>query len=385
MQTPYCLSIPSSVLAGAGCAARLSALVEEEGASRIAVFADAGALQSGSLDEILDTLKTALDSVTVISNVPPEPEDRQVREIFGQVKDSGAQLLAAIGGGSVMDTAKIISVMLTNPDYYDDLTDQSKIRRPGLPLFAVPTSAGTGAEATPNAIVLIPEKKLKVGVVHPYFLPDKVLLDPLLTRSLPQSVTAATGLDAFCHCIETYISRKTNPFARVFGLRGMELISQNLRRAYADGEDLEAREQMLLAAFYGGVAITASSTVAVHALSYPLGGSFRIPHGISNAILLPFVMRYNMDAIPEDLPAIAGAMGIAREGLSTEELGNRVVEEIFSLCRDVRIPDNLSAFHVTGADLEFLTASASEVHRLLDQNPKTMSLDDIRGIYRQVL
>lgn len=385
MQTPYCLSIPAAVFSGAGCAGRLPALIQEEGVSRIAVFADGGALQSGSLDELLDTLRAGLDFVAVISNVPPEPEDRQVREIFGQVKDSGAQLLAAIGGGSVMDTAKIISVMLTNPDYYDDLTDQSRIRRPGLPLFAVPTSAGTGAEATPNAIVLIPEKKLKVGVVHPYFLPDKVLLDPLLTRSLPRSVTAATGLDAFCHCIETYISRKTNPFARLFGLRGMELISRNLRRAYADGSDLEARENMLLAAFYGGVAITASSTVAVHALSYPLGGSFRIPHGISNAILLPFVMRYNMDAIPEALPAIAGAMGIAGEGLSPETLGGRVVEEIFALCRDVDIPDNLRSFHITPADLEFLTVSASEVHRLLDQNPKEMSLDDIRSVYQQIL
>lgn len=385
MQTPYCLSIPASVLSGAGCAGRLPALVQEEGVSRIVVFADAGALKSGSLDELLGILKASLESVAVISNVPPEPEDRQVKEIFGQVKDSGAQLLVAVGGGSVMDTAKLVAVMLANPDYYDDLTDQSKIRQPGLPLFAVPTSAGTGSEATPNAIVLIPEKKLKVGVVHPYFLPSKVLLDPLLTRSLPQSVTAATGLDAFCHCIETYISRKTNPFAQVFGLRGMELISQNLRRAYADGGDLEARENMLLAAFYGGVAITASSTVAVHALSYPLGGSFRIPHGISNAILLPFVMRYNMDAIPEALPAIAGAMGIAREGLSAEDLGGRVVEEIFALCRDVHIPDSLRSFGVSAEDLDFLTTSASEVHRLLDQNPKTMTLGDIRSIYQQIL
>lgn len=176
-----------------------------------------------------------------------------------------------------MDTSKIISVMMTNPGYYDDLTDQSKIVNRGAPLLVAPTSAGTGSEATPNAIVLIPEKKLKVGVVHPYFLPCRVLLDPELTKSLPKSVTASTGVDAFCHCIETYISRKTNPFARVFGLKGIELISKYLRRAYEDGSDMEARENMLLAAFYGGVAITASSTVAVHALSYPLGGTYRHP------------------------------------------------------------------------------------------------------------
>ena len=385
MQTQYLLSLPESVISGVGCVSQLPELIRAEGKTNIALFADGGALSSGSLDSTVNLLKGSFDQVTLVSNVPPEPEDRQVREIFGQVKDCGAQAIVAIGGGSVMDTAKLIAVMMTNPDYYDDLTDKSKIVNRGAPLFVAPTSAGTGSEATPNAIVLIPEEKLKVGVVHPYFLPYKVLLDPELTRSLPPSVTAATGLDAFCHCVETYISRKSNPFARLFSLKGLELITRYLRRAYQDGSDMEAREGMLLAAFYGGVAITSSSTVAVHALSYPLGGAFRIPHGVSNAILLPFVMRYNMDAIEDSIPAIAGAMGIPAEGLSVREIGERMVDEIFSLCRDVNIPDNLRSFGVKKSDLEFLTTSASEVHRLLDQNPKDMSLDDIRSVYVQLL
>lgn len=385
MQIPYTLSLPQAVISGQGCVHRLTELIQAEGKNNVALFVDSGVLRSGAIDSIIEELRAAFQTVTLVSNVPPEPEDNQVREIFGQVKDCGAEAIAAIGGGSVMDTAKIIAVMLTNPCYYEDLTDKEKILVRGAPLFAVPTSAGTGSEATPNAIVLIPEKKLKVGVVHPYFMPCKVLLDPELTRSLPKSVTAATGLDAFCHCIETYISRKTNPFARLFGLKGIELVSKNLRRAYTDGGDMEARENMLLAAFYGGVAITASSTVAVHALSYPLGGSYRIPHGISNAILLPFVMRYNMDAIEECVPTIAKAMGITAEGLTVKQLGERIVDEIFALCHDVGIPDSLHSFGVPEEDLEFLTVSASEVHRLLDQNPKTMSLEDIRGIYRQLL
>lgn len=385
MQKQYALAIPDSIISGAGCIHQLPELIKAEGKTSIALFADIGALKSGSIDSVIDALKQSLSAVTLVTNVPPEPEDRQVREIFSQVKDCGAEAIVAIGGGSVMDTAKIIAAMMTNPGYYEDLTDKEKILNRGAPLFCAPTSAGTGSEATPNAIVLIPEKKLKVGVVHPYFLPYKVLLDPELTRSLPRSVTAATGLDAFCHCIETYISRKTNPFARLFGLKGMELVSKYLRRAYADGNDMEAREGMLLAAFYGGVAITASSTVAVHALSYPLGGSYRIPHGISNAILLPFVMRYNMDAITDCIPEIAAAMGISGEGLTVDALGEKVIDEIFALCRDVNIPDSLKSFGVPEADLEFLTVSASEVHRLLDQNPKDMSLDDIRSIYIQLL
>lgn len=385
MQIPYTLSVPQSVISGPGCIHQIADLVKAEGKKNIALFADMGALKSGSIDSVIKELKAAMDTVTLVTNVPPEPEDRQIREIFNQVKDCGAEAIVAIGGGSVMDTTKIIAAMLTNPDYYEDLTDKEKIVNRGAPLFVAPTSAGTGSEATPNAIVLIPEKKLKVGVVHPYFLPYKALLDPELTRSLPQSVTAATGLDAFCHCIETYISRKTNPFARLFGLKGIELVCKYLRRAYADGNDMEAREGMLLAAFYGGVAITASSTVAVHALSYPLGGSYRIPHGISNAILLPFVMRYNMDAIEDCIPELSVAMGISAEGLTVRELGEKMVDEIFALCRDVKIPDSLKSFGVPEEDLEFLTVSASEVHRLLDQNPKTMSLDDIRGVYQQLL
>lgn len=381
----YMLRVPGSVISGVGCIGELPGLIQATGKENIAVFADVGALRSGSLDRTLEELERTCAKVTIVSDVPPEPEDGQVRAVFDKINGSGAELIVAIGGGSVMDTAKIIAVMLTNPGYYDDLTDQSQILRPGAPLFVAPTSAGTGSEATPNAIVLIPEKKLKVGVVHPFFLPAKVLLDPQLTRSLPQSVTAATGLDAFCHCIETYISRKTNPFAQMFALRGLKLISENLRRAYADGSDMEARENMLLAAFYGGVAITASSTVAVHALSYPLGGSFRIPHGVSNAILLPFVMEYNMDAIAQHVLPIAGAMGIDTWELTLEEAGKKVVEAIFAITADMKIPNSLKTFGVKEDDLEFLTVSAGNVRRLLDQNPKDMSLDDIRSIYRQLL
>lgn len=381
----YTLRVPETVISGVGCISELPGLIQAAGKENIAVFADGGALRSGAIDGTLEELKRSCARVTVVNDVPPEPEDGQVREIFDRVKGCGAELIVAIGGGSVMDTAKMISVMMTNSDYYDDLTDQSKILHRGAPLLVAPTSAGTGAEATPNAIVLIPEKKLKVGVVHPFFLPTTVLLDPMLTKSLPQPVTAATGLDAFCHCIETYISRKTNPFAQTFALQGLKLISENLRRAYADGSDMEARGNMLLAAFYGGVAITSSSTVAVHALSYPLGGSFRIPHGVSNAILLPFVMEYNMDAIPQYVVPIAQAMGIDTQGLSAEETGKEIVKAIFALTSDMKIPNSLKEFGVREEDLEFLTESASNVHRLLDQNPKDMSLDDIRSVYRQLL
>lgn len=243
MQTQYSLAVPGNVICGVGCVKRLPDIIQLKGTERLSVLVDVGVLKSGKIDTLLQTLRDRFSHVALVTDVPPEPEEGQVRVIFDQVQDSGAQCVVAIGGGSVMDTSKIIAVMLQNPGYYTDLTDTAQIACPGVPLIAVPTSAGTGSEATPNAIILIPEKKQKVGVIHSYFLPQAVLLDAELTCSLPPTVTAATGLDAFCHCIETYISRKTNPFSRLFGLRGMELVQRYLRRAYTDGNDMEAREK----------------------------------------------------------------------------------------------------------------------------------------------
>lgn len=380
MEKLYSLQTPGKVISGAGAIDRLCAELKAAGTEFVGLFVDKGVGANQLVKELVASLKAELRSVTVVDCVPPEPEEGDVKRAFAELEGAECDAIVAIGGGSVMDTAKFVSVMLKNPEFRDDLTDKEAIQTRGVPLYAVPTSAGTGSEATPNAIVLLPEKKLKVGVVHDFFLPECVILDARLTVSMPRSVTASTGIDAFCHCIETLISKKSNPFAEIFALKGLRLITDNLRRAYRDGSDIEARSGMLLAALYGGVAISASSTVAVHALSYPLGGSYRIPHGVSNAVLLAPVMRYNVDAIGDKLPAIAEAMRIT-EG----DPGEQVIKEITALVRDVGIPEKLTDLGITADDLEFLTVSASEVHRLLDQNPKAMSLEDIRSIYRSLL
>ena len=385
MNNQYSLVLPSNVICGSGVLEKLADIVKDNEISSIAVFVDQGVYGSGAVDSILKRLVSIVSRVTVITDVPPEPEEGQVKEIFEKANYHGIQMIVAIGGGSVIDTAKIVSVMLTNPEYIEKLSDSSLIKNKGICLVAVPTSAGTGAEATPNAIILIPEKKLKVGVVHKYFIPSYVILDPELTRTLPKSITAATGIDAYCHCIETYISRKSNAFSSMFSLEGLRLIKENLIRAYNDGSDMEARECMLRAAFCGGIAIASSSTVAVHALSYPLGGSYRIPHGVSNAILLPYVMSFNMDSIGQKVYPIADALGIDTKGLSSHETGERVTEDIFKLVRQVNIPDGLKGYGIKVTDIECLTRSASGVRRLLDQNPKDMSMDDIKAIYEKLI
>ena len=273
--------------------------------------------------------------------------------------------------------------MAKNPRYQDNLLDASHCCE-GLPTILCPPRRGR-ARRTPNAIVVVPEKELKVGIVHEYFIPDVVILDPEMTESLPPAVTAATGLDAFCHAIECFISKKANAFSDLYALKAINLIMKYLRRAYENGEDMEARENMLLAAFYGGLSIASSSTVAVHALSYPLGGKYRIPHGISNAILLPYVMEYNADQVLDKFREVAVAMGLDIAGKDDEGIGKMVVQEIFQLTRDLNIPNDLKQYGIDEGDLEVLTNSAAEVTRLLNNNPKEMTKEDIRDVYLKLL
>ena len=271
--------------------------------------------------------------------------------------------------------------MLANPEYGECILDAAKIVAPPVAVAMLPTTAGTGSEATQNAIVFVEEKKLKVGVVHPSFIPRCVFLDPELTATMPPHVTASTGIDAFCHAIECLVSKKGNPFSQAFALRALGMIEKNLPAAYRDGGNLAAREQMLLASFYAGVCINTASTVAVHALSYPLGGTYRIPHGVANAMLLMPVMRFNADAIGPELAMAADAMGLGA-GKSQAEQAAAALDAMERLVRDVKIPVDLAAFNVRESDIGALADAALEVRRLLDQNPKAMSRSDIVEIYQ---
>jgi len=265
------------------------------------------------------------------------------------------------------------------------LLAKAPIPKRGVPTLMVPTTAGTGSEATPNSIVLVPEDELKVGIVSARLMPDCVILDPKMTVSLPPAITASTGMDALCHAIECFTSKKANPFSELFALKAIALIAGSIRRAWGNGQDLEARHDMLLGAMYGGICIATSSTTAVHALAYPLGGKYRMPHGISNAILLPYVMRFNAVGNEALFCQIAQAMGLEIAGLSPQQAAEAVVEALFALNRDLQIPADLKRWNITEADLDGLVEGAAKVTRLLDNNPRTMSRDDIRTIYKQLI
>ncbi|MDF2789285.1 MAG: alcohol dehydrogenase [Neobacillus sp.] len=339
----------------------------------------------GFVEQIVSQLSAKGISVDTNTNILPEPTLENIEQVFEATVSKNYDVLIGIGGGSVLDTTKILSVLRTNDASVEQLLGTDLVANPGVPTILIPTTSGTGAEVTPNAIVTLPDQELKIGIVSKYLLPTLVILDPVLTLKLPKPITAATGMDAFTHSLESFISTKANPISDMFALESIRLISSSIVEAYQNGESIEAREKMLVGSMYGGMALTSAGTAAVHALAYPLGGKYKIPHGVANSMLLPHVMKYNMDAITDRLALVAEPMGISVQGFSNSELAEKVVEKIIEWTSVLEIPQDLKNYGVKEEELPEISVSASQVTRLLNNNPKKLGLADIEAIYRQLL
>lgn len=386
MAKTYALLNIGKIIAGAGSIEQIKEAVESFGAKNVVIITDKGVWETGLVARPKEILESAGIKVHVINDTPPEPSVAQVDAIFTAAKQFECQLIVGIGGGSSMDTAKLVSLLLTNGVELTDLVKgKAAITRRGVPTLMVPTTAGTGSEATPNAIVLVPEEELKVGIVSDKMVSDCVILDPEMTTGLPKHITANTGMDALCHAIECYISKKGNPFSDTFALKAISLISRSIRTAYNDGKNLQAREDMLLGACYGGISIATSSTTAVHALSYPLGGKYHIPHGLSNAILLPDVMKFNLDVCEEKFRDIAVAMGLDTTGCTIRQSAEKMIENLYSMIEDMNVKCDLREKGINEEVLPELIEAAAKVTRLLDNNPKVVTKDDMREIYKKLL
>lgn len=339
----------------------------------------------GFVDQITNQLSAKGIKAQVNTNILPEPTVENIEEVFQSTSTKNYDVLIGIGGGSVLDTTKILSVLRTNDKSVRELLGTDLVEKPGTPTVLIPTTSGTGAEVTPNAIVTLPDEELKVGIVSKHLLPNIVILDPLLTLGLPKPITAATGMDAFTHSLESFISNKANLMSDMVALESIRLISASIVEAYQNGQSVEAREKMLVGSMYGGMALTAAGTAAVHALAYPLGGKFKIPHGVANSMLLPHVMEFNMDSITDRLYLVAEPMGIEIQGHSKKEVAQNVVNRIVEWTNILEIPQNLKEYGVTEEDIPELAISASKVTRLLDNNPKDVSVEDMEAIYRKLL
>lgn len=379
----YQAFFPGVLYAGGGSLGEIPGILKREAASRAVLLLDDALRDAPQIRDLQECLGTSLAGT--LTGLPIEPTRDSIRSVYDAVREREGDLLIAMGGGSIMDMAKVVAAAIPNEDFAESgFWDPSRIRERALPTVMVPTTAGTGAEATPNAIFLVPEQELKVGLVSPQFVASYCVLDPALTMGLPRHLTASTGMDALCHAVESYLSKKANPFSRMLSGHAAALIAANLERAYRDGTDQEARENMLLASFLAGMCLSSSSTVAVHALSYPLGGKYHIPHGIGNAILLPGVLRVNLPECREAYGQLADWM-LPGAGWNAEEKAERFVEYIEQLCRRLDIPDSLAGYGIGQGDVEELAGQAMEVRRLLDQNPRNLSREEIAGVYQALV
>ena len=384
-QQQYNVKFPRKVFSGKGSISELKDIVRTERAKSVCLLTDKGVSECGLAKLPLSVLEECGVKLTVIDDVAREPSVYNVKETYDRLKESQVDFIVAIGGGSVIDMAKIMSVAITNEKLIEDLRAEGAIVNASLPMAAIPTTSGTGAEATANAIFLYPEEDLKVGIISEKMIPDYVILDVSATCGLPPALTASTGVDALCHAVESYISILSNPFCEMFSIKAVELICRSIEKAYQNGNDMAAREDMQLGSFYAGLCLTTSSTVAVHALSYPLGGKYHIPHGVSNAILLPYVMEVNLDSCREQFTTLAPYMIPDIDKVPKEQWPEKVVEYLYALMKRLDIPDSLTGFGVKPEDLDYLTDNAVKVERLLLKNPKKLSKEEIKSIYQKLL
>ena len=386
MNTRSDLKMPRAVCCGAGALDRLPEILRAAGVKKAAVFTDPGIRGAGLLDPVLEQAQEAGAACFVLDDLPPEPTYGQVQKLVDACRDVGADMIVAVGGGSVMDAAKLASVLLDGSLTVHDLLEAPGRAKKCCPTLMIPTTAGTGSEATPNAIVAVPEQALKVGIVNDAMIADTVLLDPAMIKNLPRKLAAATGVDALAHAIECYTGNKANPISDTFALEALDKILNNILPACDSADAIAEKSAMQLASFYAGVAITASGTTAVHALSYPLGGRYHIAHGVSNAILLAPVMRFNAPACPQRFAAAYDRCVHGEKACKTQaEKTEYMLCWLEKIVRHLEIPTSLSAFGVPASDLETLVEAGMQVTRLLNNNLRPVTADDARALYRQIL
>jgi alcohol dehydrogenase class IV len=373
------------IVMGPGSINNVAEEVKRLGAKKVAIVTDKGLIDAGIVEQVEDLLSAASISTIRFDAVEPDPPFETATEAANQIKSANVEAVLGIGGGSPLDIAKVASLLVTNDRDVSSYFGIDLVPNPGLKMIAVPTTAGTGSEVTPIAILSDHHEKLKKGIVTPYLFPAVAILDPELTIGLPPHVTAATGMDALIHAVESYTSRNSYSLSDLLAEESMRLIGENLRTAFSDGLNLEARANMLEGSLLAGIAFANAGVTAVHAFAYPIGAEFHIPHGVANSIMLASVMEFNMMGNLPKFGVIAELLGENTEGLSQREAALCAVEALRTLAEDVKIPMHLGTFGVKEKDIPQLAEGVMKVTRLLANNPRRLTLEDAQEIYRRVL
>ena len=374
-----------SVLYEVGATGKIGGLLADRGCKKVAFVTDAMILELGLADVAIDSIKAAGIELFLFSDVVADPPEEMILAAVANAKDEGVDCVVAVGGGSSMDTAKLISVLCNTDQPISEMYGVGMVKGERLPLILAPTTAGTGSEVTPISIVTTGATEKK-GVSSPQLLPDWAILDAELTLGLPASVTAATGIDAMVHAIEAYTSKiHKNIMSDCLAKQALELLSANLRTVCESPGDKEARGKMLLGSMLAGMAFANAPVAAVHALAYPLGGHFHVPHGLSNALVLPHVMEFNMTSAAPLYDELADIIFPDIIGQAQSKKLDTLLARISSLGSDLGLASQLNEVGVKDSDLELLATDAMKQTRLLVNNPREMTYDAAYAIYKQAL
>jgi alcohol dehydrogenase class IV len=369
---------PPRIVFGNGCAAQCAELFAQRRLGRVLL------VTSTPVRPILVSLLEALSraGVEVVESPPvdAEPTIAMFEAALQVARAENVEAVLGVGGGSPMDVAKLVAAIAHGRQTAREVFGINLLQSRELYLVCLPTTAGTGSEVTPNSILLDEVEKLKKGIVSPHLVPDAAYVDPLLTLTVPPPVTAATGLDALTHCLEAFANKFAHPAVDLYALNGVRLVSTHLLRAVRNGTDTEARANLALGSLFGGLCLGPVNTGAVHALAYPLGGEFHVAHGVSNALLLPHVLRFNLPAAPERYAEIALALGVERAG-SEQATAERGLERLAQLSQESGVPQKLSEVGVPREAIPRMAKSAMTVTRLLKNNLRPVTETDAVNIY----
>lgn len=383
MANPFLL--PPVICVGQGAINNIVSEAGKLGVGKAVLITDKGVSEAGLAEQVMQKLQKGRLPVELYTDVEPEPGAANVEKAAAYIKDRGCDLVIALGGGSAIDVAKTAAVLCKNDGTVKDYAGIDKIPSPGLPTIAIPTTAGTGAEVTMNAIFTFPEKKAKIGLVSRHLMCRVVIVDPEMTLTSPPSVTASAGMDALVHAVESYTAIRATAHTELYAERAIAKISANLRDAVANGSDISARTEMCWGSFFAGISLANAGVGAVHALAYPLGGQFHIAHGIANSILFAPVMEFNLVGNIKKFARIAALMGENTADRSPREAAQMTVKAIRELAQDVGIPRTIGEVGVKEKDIAGLVEGAASQSRLLSNNPREMPLAEIEALYYKAL
>ena len=375
--------IPSGVIVGCNASSFAGREAKKLGGTKALIVTDRNLTEMGFLSGIESSLDSEKIDHEVFDEVTAEPTVDYVEKGLDLYRRSKCDFIIALGGGSPIDTAKAVCIMASNSGVIQDYKGLDKVSSPGAPLIAIPTTAGTGSETTIFTIITDTRTNVKMLIGSPFILPSVALVDPLLTASSPPSVIAATGVDALTHAIEAYVSVKAQPMSDVFALSAIKFLSENLRQAWANGDNLEARSLTMLGAFQAGVAFSNSSVALVHGMSRPIGAYFHAPHGLSNAVLLAPVVEFSISGNPKRYADIARAMGEKVEGLGVMEGASKASKAVRELVRDIKIPA-LATLGVTREKLKTVVGKMADdaiASGSPGNNPRKATKEEIVELY----